>query len=513
MKIAFRTDSSSCIATGHVMRCLTLAQALRQHSCTVYFLCRDLSGHIISHIVDMGFPVIILSAPIHPIRLNSEPQLEHGHWLGVSQQEDAREVIEQVKNLAIDVLIVDHYAIDIRWHQLLRSYVKKIVVIDDLADRQHDADILLDQNFYINADHRYQSLVPKYCVKLLGPKFALLREEFRQARWGMEQRNIGKVTTILVFFGGIDGNNLTSQAVSALKALDPNHEIHVDVIVGANNPNKHIIKQLCAELKHGRYHEQVNNMAEFMLKADMAIGGGGGATLERACLGLPSLVLSLAINQQQLIHDAALKGFLYYCELNEDKVSGLKHHIYALLHNRLLRKQMCNTAMQVTDACGTQRVVQRLLCAKVKLRLAVANDEDSVYLIRNQSFVRKNSRNTAYISKNEHIQWFIASLKQPERLMLIAENHAGQITGVLRYDIITAQSVEVSIFLDQQFTGMGLAGNILQAGELWLRQHYPHIEQIQADVLPFNAASIQLFLNNHYTPSHFTYSKRLDHCE
>jgi len=219
MKIFVRADASVQIGTGHVMRCLTLADELRGRDAEIVFVCREFAGNLCGYIEEKGYVV-------HRLPVSDAPDqgvgadLKHAAWLGADWQTDGGQVEEIIKRLAapLDWLIVDHYALDERWEEYLRPYVKKIMVIDDLADRAHDCDLLLDQNFYENLESRYDGLVSAWCKKLLGPKYALLRPEFREARKNLRKRD-GHVKRIMIFFGGSDPANETTKALEAIRML------------------------------------------------------------------------------------------------------------------------------------------------------------------------------------------------------------------------------------------------------------------------------------------------------
>ena len=211
MRVAFRVDSSTVLGSGHVMRCLTLAHALKQRSAEILFISRELAGNMCDHVAAEGFPVVRL--PIGSSASKSDtcaPQIAvnaESPWM--SWEEDAKltsRVIEEWGKA--DWLIVDHYALDSGWEASLRPSTGQIMVIDDLADRQHDCDLLLDQNFYEGLDRRYCRLVPGTCRKLLGPKYALLRPEFIRARANLQERS-DAVRRVLIAFGGVDRSNET----------------------------------------------------------------------------------------------------------------------------------------------------------------------------------------------------------------------------------------------------------------------------------------------------------------
>lgn len=293
MLIAIRADSSREIGSGHIMRCLTLADCLKKAGGEIFFISMDLPGNICDLIKDKGYPIFIL--PFKNINADT-------FWV-----EDAIEVKSIVTAFGrkVDMLIVDHYGLDSKWESALRSYVTKIMVIDDLANRIHDCDLLLDQNFYISMNHRYNGLVPNHCKLFLGPQYVLLRDEFLEERNPLRKRN-GKVKEVLIFFGGSDPTNETYKTLQAIKLLDKK-DIEFKVVVGMANPRKEEIKRLCSELK-AAFFCQVSNIARLMSDADLAIGAGGTATWERCYLGLPSLIISVAENQIAVTEAVAAVG-------------------------------------------------------------------------------------------------------------------------------------------------------------------------------------------------------------
>lgn len=287
------------------MRCLALAAALRDRGAAPLFVSRELPGGLSCLVADQGFAVRRL-APPDPMG-GFQPETEYAGWLGVPWQTDAREVAEQLQHSPRpDWLIVDSYAIDARWERSLRHLARRIMVIDDLADRPHDCELLLDQNLCADMESRYEGLVSDTCRLLLGPRHALLRAEFLEARRRLRSRD-GSVGRLLLFLGGSDQGNQTGKVLRALRQLD-RPGLAVDVVVGASNPHRDEIRATCAATPGTLYHYQVDNMAELMLQADLAIGAAGSTTWERCYLGLPSLLLVLADNQFAGAKGAAAAG-------------------------------------------------------------------------------------------------------------------------------------------------------------------------------------------------------------
>ena len=265
MDVIIRTDASVSIGSGHVMRCLTVAEKLRAVGCNVLFWMEAFEGNLIDFITSKGFQNIQ-----HPKQA--------------------------------DLYIVDHYGLNKEWETSIRSYTKKLVVIDDLA-REHDCNLLLDQNVVPNYETRYDGKVPTHCVKLLGPQYLMIRDEFIEARQQLLKRS-NEVKRLLVFMGGTDPTNETMKILQALKHFSFER---IDVVVGNGNPFKQQIKKVCFE-RYYKYHCQIDYMSTLMLQADFAIGAGGATMWERCYVGLPSSATIVADNQSVTTEFAASLG-------------------------------------------------------------------------------------------------------------------------------------------------------------------------------------------------------------
>lgn len=290
MRVVFRVDASLQMGIGHVMRCLTLAQALKENGSDVEFICRKHEGSLIDKIRSNGFIV-------HELKMSEEikvvdNKLAHSHWLGATQQQDANDCINILKAKKIDWLIVDHYALDNQWQKSLESCYEKLMVIDDLADKFFDCDVLLNQNLGVQIED-YINKVPNNCKLLLGCDYSLLRPEFKQLRKRalVKRRGTKEVKNVLVSMGGSDIKNTTYHI---LKQLDS--KFHVVVVLGALSPHNEMIKNYAVG-KNIEVIINTDNMAKLMLDADLAIGASGSTNWERLCLGLPSLVFTVAENQ------------------------------------------------------------------------------------------------------------------------------------------------------------------------------------------------------------------------
>ncbi len=310
IRVLVRVDASVVIGTGHVMRCLTLATILRDLNVEVIFVCRVAAGDMCEYIEAHGFDVYRIGDKYVKEEVKEKgtasPQIQ---WLPVSQLEDAAETASVVDRIGkVDWLIVDHYSLDAEWETVLAAKVEHLMIVDDLADRKHVCDVLLDQNLYEVMEQRYEGLLSPGCRLLLGPKYSMLREEFFTARKKTKARGANKkVSRVLVFFGGSDPTNETSKALEAISELNST-EVIFDVVVGSSNSDKSKIQEKCARLKNVNFHCQINNISELMLKANVAIGAAGSASWERCFLGLPSIIIITAENQIEVARKLTIES-------------------------------------------------------------------------------------------------------------------------------------------------------------------------------------------------------------
>jgi UDP-2,4-diacetamido-2,4,6-trideoxy-beta-L-altropyranose hydrolase len=282
--------------------------------------------------------------------------LAHSHWLPVSWQEDAEQTAREIGQLgSVDWLIVDHYALDAGWERVQRAGERRILALDDLADRSHDCDILLDQNVVLGMETRYRTLLPGTCKPLLGPTYALLRPEFAKARKRLVARN-GEVRRILVGFGGSDPSNATGKALAAIGSLSGNSP-DVDVVIGTSNPHADAVLELCRALPHATLHRGVDNIAELMIRADLAIGAGGVMSWERCCLGLPTIAMDIAANQVGALRALAAAGAIDYPGSVEDvSQERLARSLDAMMSDPARTRAIGERALALVDGEGTDRV-------------------------------------------------------------------------------------------------------------------------------------------------------------
>ena len=358
MKIAFRVDESSQIGSGHVMRCLTLADALRERGAECQFVCRAHEGHSMDYIRARGYGVCALPKP--SFDASFEFDLAHASWLGVDWLTDAQETQLSLSDTKLDWLIVDHYALDHRWESTFRPSCKRIMVIDDLADRQHDCDLLLDQNYGSSAE-RYRGLVPADCAQYCGPKYALLKPVYARRRAQLPASN-GHVRRVLIYFGGgPDAGNLTGLAVQAFQAPEL-AQIELDSVSGAAYAHKSSLKELVVQRGNATIHWQLPDLADLMAKSDLAIGAGGATTWERCCMGLPTIMTSIAENQRPACDALSADTIINYLGHFDQVTSELiRDRVLSFVKNSDLLRDLGERGMKLVDGNGVSKITKTML--------------------------------------------------------------------------------------------------------------------------------------------------------
>lgn len=488
LNVVFRADASSVIGTGHVMRCLTLGRVLREHGAHVRFVCREHPGHLCEVIEDAGFYVARL--PKAEGIIPHEPQAPvHAAWLGVSWEQDASETAAALGE-KIDWLIVDHYAIDARWEKQIKPVTSKILVLDDLADRQHDCDVLLDQNFHQDVVGRYTGAAPDRATLLQGPLFALLGREYGELRRRVVPRS-GNLGRLLVSFGGADNVGLTRKTVEALLSL--NLAISVDVVLSRASADFVEIERLLRGQINIRLLDRVRSLAPYMLSADLAIGAGGATHWERMCLGLPALVITMAENQRGIARSLAEHGLICWVG---DAVDIDTDRIRTSIEN-IVRDGISATwserCMAVVDGFGAERVAAVLEAGPdmpLVVRHGELRDEDLLLEWANDPVTRANGYNPQPIERSEHVQWFRSRLRNPLGCRLfIVETTTGVPLGQVRFDK-RESDWEISYGVAPAFRGRGVGGSMLGAA---LKEFGSGKDTVFGQVKPDNIASCRIF--------------------
>ncbi|NHN33886.1 UDP-2,4-diacetamido-2,4,6-trideoxy-beta-L-altropyranose hydrolase [Paenibacillus agricola] len=348
IRIAIRADSSIHLGTGHIMRCLTLADELEKLEGKVVFFCRNLPGNLGSYIREKNYPCVYI---------DENPNLREP----IDPNDDAAMTVNhlQLGDELYDAIIVDHYSLDAIWEKRILHKIDKLLVIDDLADRQHSCSVLVDQNLYLDMESRYDNLVPPDCRKLLGPQYALIRSEFTDNKTHVKPRD--SVRRVLVCFGGTDPGNETSKVINALSE-GIFRDLYIDVVIGKYNPHGSSVQKLCTSRPKTELHIQANNMSELMLNSDLAICSGGTITWERLAMGLPGITIAIADNQIEIASSLDHYGIDHYIGLSQivDK-QQIQNGLKRFMSGELNVAEASQKAMQFVDGFGAKIVASILM--------------------------------------------------------------------------------------------------------------------------------------------------------
>nr|WP_174507021.1 UDP-2,4-diacetamido-2,4,6-trideoxy-beta-L-altropyranose hydrolase [Acinetobacter sp. Marseille-Q1620] len=364
MIFGIRADASVEIGSGHIMRCLSIADALIQQGHECFFICRNHVGNLIDFIKKYGYKVFSLENGDNQV--SSEHLTEYQRWLTVTEEFDAKQtlaVIESRYSFPIDWMIVDHYALSAQWEDIIREKVKNILVIDDLANRTHSTDILLDCGV-TNTFESYQDLNNRDAKILLGPKYALLRPEFNQYRRLQEKKILNgndtqsSLLNILVNLGGVDKDNLTSDIIDVFLKTSFPYNVGLTIVMGVNAPWKDDVITKASQLSFPcQVLVNVSNMAELMSQSDYAIGAAGSTAWERCCLGLPTVMICMAENQKMIAKDLHELGAAI--SLDQQQIPTHLAAILIQLDRQKLLK-MRKAAFGVTDGTGVQQLLHEI---------------------------------------------------------------------------------------------------------------------------------------------------------
>lgn len=369
LTVVFRADASLQIGTGHIMRCLSLADALKARGARCHFITREHPGNLIHYLRRRGYDTHVLPhiggdsvEEVGPSTLsNGSGEPTHIRWLGTTQQQDAQQSEEVLSTLEAEWLIADHYALDACWEGRLRPFYRKLMVIDDLADRPHLCDLLLDQTFGRERKD-YEPLLPGRCITLCGAQFALLRPEFAALRaYSLARRRSSPLESLLVTMGGIDKDNATGLVLQALSVADVPQDCRITVVMGSNAPWLQSVRQQAEQSPlQVDVRVDVTDMARLMAESDLAIGAAGSTSWERCCLGVPTVMIVLADNQREVAKGLEGIGAAQVLHGPQDIVSQLPAMLESLLSSPADRTRMSLAASSVADGSGLSKVIDFL---------------------------------------------------------------------------------------------------------------------------------------------------------
>lgn len=484
-RVVIRVDASVRMGTGHLRRCLSLAQALTEAGADVVFVCRRLDGVSVQVLAASRVTTHWLPPP--PAGFASAADAPpHAVWAGIAQEQDAQDTLQALSGWSPDWVVVDHYAFDARWHRAVRDALGcRLLVIDDIADRDLDADALLDHNWSANHHAKYAAHLHRPPRWLCGPRFALLSSGYRNAaRYAFCE----VVRSIGIFMGGTDPDGASARALAACRAAG--FAGPVEVVSTSASPHLGALRAACGADPVATLTLDEPDLAAFFARHDLQIGAGGGATWERCCIGAPSVVVAFADNQNAVVE--ALDSLGAAVGSSSDS-PHLSNSIRALIEKPELRRNMANSSRELVDGYGALRVAMALLGSKVLLTPAKQSDAEIAFSWRNSAITRRFFRDPRELTLIEHMAWWRQTLSRADQNLLIAQ--LGRVkVGVLRLDWEAEhQQAEVSIYIDPTYSGLGLGKHMLHKLSLWVHASASAQKRLIAEINPDNIASRRAF--------------------
>jgi UDP-2,4-diacetamido-2,4,6-trideoxy-beta-L-altropyranose hydrolase len=494
------------------MRCRSLARALKCRGAQSIFLCRRQPGDLIEQLED-EFQVLVLdnfsvsvNEPEETTPLSGKAL--YAFWLGCTEQQDASDCLAALAEAQIHSLswmVLDHYGLGDNWQRCMREGIHQargsvpaLLVLDDLANRNHLANILVDANrIDLSATNPYLDLVPETSTTLLGPAYALLDPIYPRLQPLLPPRS--RLSRVLVFFGGVDDANLAAVALRALSHPQLLH-LSVDVAVGAAAPHRADLQARVRQRPNTSLHVGLPSLAGLMAQADLAIGAAGSSSWERTSLGLPCLLVPVAENQRQgaLALEAASVARSFSLRSEQEMVSALQEALLELQDEPDSLRAMSQACLHLGDGRGLSRVVAAMMGPMFgfRLRPAQAADQWLYHWWASDPEVRRQSFHCDPISMEQHGSWFEGRLLSPLALLRVLEDGDGLPLGQIRFerDAETDSRAVISFSLDRLARGRGLALKLLQLGLFELARCWGSNYEAYGEVRAGNEASCRAFL-------------------
>jgi UDP-2,4-diacetamido-2,4,6-trideoxy-beta-L-altropyranose hydrolase len=411
-----------------------------------------------------------------------------------AQAGDAAQVRAALAGRRFNWVVVDHYQLGAPWEEAIRPIAAAVMTIDDLANRAHACDLLLDQTAGRTAGE-YRPLVPGHCTLLMGASFSLLRPGFAAMRTASlrRRRQPAPVARILVFLGGTDVGGLTEAVVRGLLDRLPGVDIHV--VIGGAAKTKHALERLAGEQDRVHLHVDTPDMPSLIANADLAVGAAGSASWERCCLGLPAILLVLADNQRLVADNLEAIG----ASITAYSPAQAVELAARLAGSEQQLQSMIAAAAGVTDGAGTERVADALLgqssdpaaTAPLTVRPAADTDSLALWLWRNDPVTRATSKTSEPVPWQQHARWFAACLASPDRWLLMGEVGAEPV-GMVRFDRREDGSHLVSINVAPAWRGRKIGAALLGKAHEALQGRFGSARCV-AEIHDANTASQRIF--------------------
>ena len=503
MNIVFRVDASYKIGSGHLIRCRNLARVFKQRGLSVAFVCREYQINLIQELRDEFIVFFLNKNKINP---NYEVHNTYKNWLGCSEEEDAKDTFNALVNSKFRIpnfIFIDSYSIGINWQETINKKFKreynissnlslKYVFIDDIANRNFKADILINQNYYPydhNNEYKFLTIKPK--IQLIGSYFSILGKEYLLSM-PFKKNSSKNIKRILIYFGSSDQTGINLFVAKILKDKIFDH-FFIDFVLPQNNKDNPEIIDLLNKKSNVKTYFNLPSLFDLIKNADLSIGAGGTSNLERLYMKLDSFVISVASNQKKICERLHSNKFIYY--LGHVGTINPKKVILALsmyINNKIYFED----PHFIIDNKGIDRIYSLFAGAKSPFIIREANFED-IYILwnwRNDQNVRKQSFNKEFVTIEEHKEWFKNSLSNKNRLQFIILDSNNVPLGQVRFDKLKGQSkVLIDISVDKIFRGKKYGKKIMSMAINKMIEEWGKKNNLVANILIENIRSKNLF--------------------
>ena len=494
MHAVVRTDASAEIGTGHLKRCLSLAEAFADAGLgTVTLVTRRIDDVSAGILADTDRVVVRwLDEPTGEPPSPTADEPIHQRWARVGWNRDAMETVAAMRGEPVDWLIIDHYAFDSRWHDAIRSGLGcRLLALDDLADRSLSPDLLVDPNPDAEDGGKYARRLEHDTRQLAGTRFAVLSRAYREAP-PYEFRE--SVTSVGVFMGGTDPGNVSARVLRACREVAGFKGL-IEIAATSANPNIGTLRAACNRDPDTRLSIDRPDLSGFFARHDIQIGAGGGATWERCCMGSPSILMAFAANQQETVQHLAEQEIVRSADYRS--MESIGSALRSLIDDPEARAQMAARSRELVDGWGGLRVALSMSGERMSLRRATGQDAAPVFPWRNAAVTRRHFFNPEPIEYDSHLRWWSESLTMSNRRLMIAE--VGTLAvGVIRFDIKDDEA-EISLYVNPRYTGLGLGVHMLKSGQRWISAECAEVRALTARVAVENEKSSAAFASAGFT--------------
>lgn len=448
-----RADANLKIGTGHIMRCIALAQAWQDHGGEVTFISHCESEALRERIQSEWCRFIALD---HVCPDSSDLK----NTLAILKTEGADQ-----KNW----LVLDGYHFTPKYQKAIRDEGIRLLVIDDMNHLPcYHADILLNQNIHA-PDLKYHC--DENTTLLLGTRYVLLRREFLKYR-DFNRQIPDRARNILVTLGGADPDNVTLKVIEALTLVE-DKEIEVKIVIGPANPHREILTQALSSTPYlSELITNPSNMPELMAWADLAISGAGSTCWEMAFMGVPNIVMILADNQKPVAEGIAkirmALNLGWYNVVNQRLIS---QSIYQIILSKNKRINMAKKGHIVIDGSGTKTLVKKLNAISISICPVMESDCELIWKWANDPEVRSSAFSSDFIPFEDHRDWFYSKIRNPQCFQFIGYNGNSQPIGQIRFDAVGDGEFEVDVSVDKDFRGREYGVQLIKKGIYELLQH------------------------------------------